>query len=186
MIEKTEKKIIEFYQKNELYSYVESSNKFMLLAKNAALEESLTPVFPIGVVIVKNGQVIVQGANGNGYHEKNLNSKFHKKGCKRRYISQKLEQEGKPKLKSGEGFELCPGCDYDCHAEVKAIDKVKDKYLLKGAVIYMYGHWWSCHNCWNRMKSVGIEKVFVIKNFKEKQNLIKWRNEFEKIKSGPS
>ncbi len=183
MIEKIQKKSIEYFQRSELYTYVDASNEFMVLAKSVALIESLTAVFPIGVVIIKNGKLIAQGANGNGYHEKNLNSKFHKKGCKRRYISQKLLEEGRPKLKSGEGFELCPGCNYDCHAEVKAIDKLKDKSILKGSTLYMYGHWWSCAECWKKMNSVGIKEVCVVATFKEKKNLIKWRKEFNKIDS---
>lgn len=182
MTEKMQKKSIEYYQNSELYTYIDSSNKFMLLAKLAALEESLTPVFPIGIVIVKNNKIIAKGANGNGYHEKHLNSKFHKKGCKRRYKSQKLEEAGKPKLLSGEGFELCPGCNYDCHAEIRTINKIRDKSILKNSSVYMYGHWWSCSECWQKMKNVGIKKVYVVKLFKDKKNLIAWRNEFDKIK----
>ncbi len=177
-----QEKSIEFYQRSDLYSYTDISNKFMKLARQVAIEESLTPVFPIGVVIVRDGVVVAKGANGNGYHEKNLDSEFHVKGCKRRYLSKKLEESGKPKLKSGEKFEICPGCDYKVHAEVKAIEKVLDKSILKGAVVYMYGHWWSCYNCWNVMKNVGIKEVFVIKSFKDKQFQVKWREEFAKLK----
>ena len=183
MTEKTQEKSIEYYQRRELYTYVESSDKFMTFAKSVALKESLTPVFPIGIVIVKNDKIIAEGANGNGYHEKNLNSKFHVKGCKRRYLSKKLEQVGRPKLKSGEKFEICPGCNYECHAEIKAIDKVEDKSMLKDATVYMYGHWWSCSNCWEKMKSVGIKKVCVVKDFKDKQFQVKWREKFAELKT---
>ncbi len=178
-----QEKSIEFYQRSELYSYVDTSDRFMKLAKQVAVEESLTPVFPIGIVIVRDGVVVAKGANGNGYHEKNLNSEFHIKGCKRRYLSKKLEEAGKPKLKSGEKFEICPGCDYKVHAEVKAIEKVSDKSILKDAVVYMFGHWWSCFNCWEVMNSVGIKEVCVVEDFEDKQFQIKWREEFTKLKS---
>ncbi len=47
----------------------------------------------------------------------------------------------------------------------------------------MYGHWWSCAECWKKMNTVGIKEVYVVATFKEKKNLIKWRKEFNKIDS---
>jgi len=174
-------KRIDYYQKSDLYVATDESDSWMQLARQAAIDYSQTPVFPIGIVIVKDERLIVASGNGNGYHEKHLNDPEHKKGCRRRYISDQLEKAGKPKLKSGEGFELCLGCDTKYHAEARAIRKAQNKEQLKNATVYMYGHWWCCEDCWKKMRKVGIKKVCVVPAFRNKDNVRKWRNEYAKL-----
>lgn len=70
-------------------------------------------------VVVKNGEVLSYATNE------------HKEPCKR---------IGYP---TGKGYELCPECDYSNHAEYKAT-KGKD---LKGAILYLFGHYYACESC---------------------------------------
>lgn len=44
---------------------------------------------------------------------------------------------------TGVGYELCAGCDYPNHAEYKST-KGKD---LKGATLYLFGHYYACKSC---------------------------------------
>ena len=180
MSENFQDKSIEYYQQSSLYEYIEEDHPMMRLARRAAIKYSLTPTFPIGVIIVNDGEVISESANGNGYHEKNLNTPGHRGGCIRRYISKEREKKGEPKLKSGEGFELCPGCSTDYHAEARAIAETKDKSKLRGAELFMYGHWWCCKDCWDKMNAVGIKKVYAIEKFRDKKFQKKWVEEFKK------
>jgi len=173
---------IDYYKQWELYNLIEESHPMMQAAKQAAIDHSLTSTFPIGIVIVKDGEIISESANGNGYHEKNINTPEHRYGCKRRFISKELEKVGKPKLQSGEGFDLCTGCDTDYHAEARAIREATDKSKLNGAELYMYGHWWCCKDCWDKMKAVGITKAYVVDNFRDDNKLKAWRDEFQKLK----
>ncbi|PCI89770.1 hypothetical protein COB18_03145 [Candidatus Kaiserbacteria bacterium] len=175
---KNEKTRIELFQQPDLYTYIDESHPMIQAAKEAALKHSLTPTFPIGIVIEKNGEIISSTGNGNGYHEKNLETLEHKGGCKRRYISQQLEDAGKPKLVSGEKFNLCPGCDPAAHAEARAITESTDPEKLDGATIYLYGHWWCCEDCWDKLKKNGISDVRLIEKFKDKSELHQWRDLF--------
>ncbi len=185
MRQKPQDKNIDYYKSEELYTYIAESHPMMQAAKQAALDHSLTPTFPIGIVIVKDGEIITTSANGNGYHEKNITSPKHRGGCKRRYISKEQEKVGEPKLKGGEGFELCPGCNPDYHAEARAIDETEDKTQLNGSELYMYGHWWCCKDCWEKMNAVGISKVYAVKDFKDEEDKVKlksWREDFQKLR----
>lgn len=177
---------IEKWQSKELYNYISEENPWIQLAKKAAIEKSLTPTFPIGIVIVNGETLVSESANGNGYHEANTSSPGHKGGCVRRFISQEREDAGQPKLLSGEGFDLCPGCDTNFHAEARAIKEATIPELLKGADVYMYGHWWCCEDCWDKMKKAGINKVYAVEKFKdpEKKNLGEWKEEWRRAKEG--
>lgn len=175
---------IEYYKNPSLYVDSIENDPWMQIAKESALKHSKTPIFPIGIVAVKDGRVVATSANGNGYHEQNNNTPEHKKGCKRRYISEQREMKGQEKLASGEGFELCPGCDIDYHAEARLIRESKNSEDLKGATVYMYGHWWCCGPCWEKMKDAGIMQVHLLSKFKHKENLVKWRDEYERLREG--
>jgi deoxycytidylate deaminase len=166
-------KSIEYYQNKNWYSFVPANNYFMEKARNTALELSKTLVFPIGIVAVKGGVIIGQAGNGNGYHEEHENDSGHKKGCIRRFLSEEREGKGLSKFKSGEGFELCPGCSTDYHAEANLIRSIADKDSLKGAEVYMYGHFWCCEACWEKMREVQIAKVNLCEDidFSDKNNV---------------
>jgi deoxycytidylate deaminase len=166
-----------------LYNFIEDNNEYIEAARKAAIDLSLTSVFPIGMVAEKNGQIIARSGNGNGYHENNLNAPGHKKGCIRRYLNDEREAKGLEKFKSGEGFELCPGCHTDNHAEANLIRESKKNNTydsLNGANVYMYGHFWCCKDCWQKMIGAGIKNVFLPKmadSFRDKEFVKKWSEE---------
>lgn len=172
-----------YFQNKELYKFTENDHEFIEAAKQAAIDYSLTSLFPIGIVAVKGGHIIARAANGNGYHENNINSPGHRKGCIRRFINDDREKNGLDKFKSGEGFELCPGCHTDSHAEANLIKEARkiNKYDdLHGADVYMYGHFWCCKDCWQKMRVAGIKDVYLPKlsdNFKDKEFVKKWCEE---------
>jgi len=172
-----------YFQNPAHYLFAENDNEFIELAKQSAIDYSLTSIFPIGIVAEKNGNVIARAGNGNGYHESNLNTPKHRKGCIRRFLNDEREKEGLEKFKSGEGFELCPGCHTDSHAEanlVKEAKKINRYDDLNGANVYMYGHFWCCRDCWQKMLDAGIKNVYLPKladNFKDKEFVKKWTEE---------
>lgn len=174
---------IRFFQKKELYNFVPENQPFMRAAKSAAIKHSKTSLFPIGIVAVKNGTVLAEAGNGNGYHEENLNNPGHRKGCVRRFLNDERVEQGLEKFKSGEGYELCPGCSTDSHAEANLVKSAKDNNsyeYLNGADVYMYGHYWCCKPCFDKMLKAGINNVYLpdtYEKFKDKAEIAKWAEE---------
>src|SRR5690606_38080501 len=114
--------------------YVDESNPYMQAAKEFAEAHSLDSSMPTGSVVVKDGKIIGQGANGSKYHEE--------QGCRRVELG----------IPTGQGYELCEGCHPKNHSEPKAIaDALKHEDSLVGAELYLWGHWWCCEPCWNSM-----------------------------------
>jgi deoxycytidylate deaminase len=177
-------KDISYYQDKNWYRYIPSDNKFIQAAKSAAIKHSLTSVFPIGIIAVKNNFIIAEAGNGNGYHEKNMNTEGHIKGCVRRYISHQKELVGEEKLTSGEGFELCPGCSTEFHAEANLF-RYNKNVDFKDSDIYMFGHFWCCEPCWNKILSAGVSKVYLPEDidFSKKETVKKWSEEFLSTKN---
>lgn len=179
---------IEYFQKTEHYNFLPENNEYIQLAKKAAIDHSLTSVFPIGIVAVKDGLVLAEAGNGNGYHEKNLETLGHKKGCVRRFLNIEREEKGIPKFKGGEGFELCPGCNPDSHAEANLIKNAKENNnyeKLAGAEVFMYGHFWCCKPCWDKLLSAGITNVYLpdtANKFNNKEEIAKWAEEVKLAK----
>jgi deoxycytidylate deaminase len=171
---------ITYFQNKEFYNFVPKTNDFITAAKNAAIKHSLTSIFPIGIVAVKEGVVMAEAGNGNGYHEANLETPGHRKGCVRRYLNDEREKEGLPKFKSGEGFEFCPGCHADSHAEANLLKNAKESGTyekLGGADVYMYGHFWCCKPCWEKLMSAGVQNIYLPETanmFKDKGQIAKW------------
>jgi deoxycytidylate deaminase len=129
--------------------YVLETNEYMVLAKSFAKEYSLDYLIPGSAVVVKNGNVIGIGANGSDFHKKY--------GCERVRLG----------CETGKGYELCPGCSQENHSEIRAIDsaiKNSKKGILDvdGADLYLWGHWWFCEYCWNRMIQVGIKDAHLM------------------------
>lgn len=78
-------------------------------------------------VLVKDGAVIACETNE------------HKEPCKR---------IGYP---TGEGYELCDGCNYPNHAEFKALQGVD----AKGATLHLFGHYYACIPCTKAIEESG-------------------------------
>lgn len=56
-------------------------------------------------------------------------------------------------------------CHQEGHAEVSAIKNAfAAGYEIWGADMYLYGHWWCCEDCWDKMISAGIKRVFLMEN----------------------
>ncbi|KKS04845.1 MAG: hypothetical protein UU58_C0003G0043 [Candidatus Nomurabacteria bacterium GW2011_GWA2_41_25] len=127
--------------------YVPISNKYMAEAKEYARLHSLDKEMPNTSLIVKDDKVIGRGANGSVYHQ------THE--CER----------VKRHIPTGEGYELCEGCHPKNHGEGRAIQDAKDRgHDVSGADLYMWGHWWCCEPCWNKMIGAGIKNVYLLEN----------------------
>jgi deoxycytidylate deaminase len=136
------------YQHPEItFEYTESDNKFMQAAKEAARNKSLDATMPTGTVLVKNGEIIGQGANGSDYHESN--------GCERVRLG----------IPTGQGYDLCEGCSPKNHSEPRAIEDARaNGNDPEGAEAVLWGHWWCCESCCTTMVTNGIKKVILMKD----------------------
>jgi deoxycytidylate deaminase len=100
---------------------------------------------PNSSILVKNGEIIGKGVNGSDYHEKH--------GCYRKEHN----------LPTGQGYELCEGCNSKNHGEAKAIqDAIDNDNSTDGSDIYLWGHWWCCESCWKAMIKAGIKNVYLL------------------------
>lgn len=130
-----------------IITYVDAHNPFMLEAREHARKYSLDDVVKTGSVVVKNGEIIGWGTNGNSYHTEH--------GCER-------VKRGIP---TGHGYELCPGCDPKNHSEPRAIaDALKNGHETTHADLYLWGHWWACESCWRAIIEAGIKNVYLLKD----------------------
>ncbi len=137
--------------------YVGIDNKFMQEAQNTARHLSTEHNHPTGAVIVKNGEIIGRGGNQSGLKNPKLQKLHNQKGiCVRKWIG----------AKSGTLYWTCPGCaSFSSHGEQMAIkDAYKHGNDTEGADLYLYGHWWCCEPCWNKMIQAGIKNVYLLKN----------------------
>ena len=117
----------------------------MARAKEVARTMSLDKAMPGGAVVVKNGIVIGEGANGSDYHEKHP--------CERVLRN----------VPSGQGYELCDGCHPKNHSEPSAIRDAEQKgHNTDDADLYLWGHWWCCEPCWSSMMVAGIKDVYLL------------------------
>ncbi len=140
------KKKLPYLPKSREILYVPSDNKFMLAAKKFAEENSQDSQFKTGAVIVQNGKIIGFGANGSDFHEKI--------GCVRKFF----------RVKTGKKYWMCPGCSPQNHAEQSAIADAKFRgNSTKGADLYLWGHWWCCQSCWEKMIEAEIRNVYLEK-----------------------
>lgn len=132
--------------------YVPADNLFMEEAKKMQ-SVSTDAKNPIGIVLVKDGQIIAKASNMSKLTNPKL-IKIHSKYCLRRLL----------RVPSGKGYWLCPGCatskqhsEYRLMAEAK-----KNKIDTTGADVYMYGHWWCCESCWKELLKGKIRDVYLV------------------------
>ncbi len=139
--------------------YVPVDNQFMREAKRLRDEESTERNHPTGAVVVYGNEIIGRGMNRAPIKNKRLQD-MHKNGlCIRRLL----------KVPSGQKYWLCPGCAKSkFHAETSATkNALKNKAEIKGADLYLYGHWWCCKPCWDSMIVAGIDKVYLVEGATE-------------------
>jgi tRNA(Arg) A34 adenosine deaminase TadA len=138
--------------------YVSADDPFMAEAIHVRNTKSTDKQHSTGAVVVKNGIIIGKAANQSGFKHPKL-IELHAKGwCVRRMF----------KVKSGTKYWLCPGCSTHVdHAESGAIkDAIKNAGTneVKGADLYLFGHWWCCKPCWDAMLVAGIKDVYLLDN----------------------
>lgn len=132
--------------------YVPADNAFMLEAKKMQAA-STDAKNPIGIVMVKDGQIVARASNMSKLINPKL-IKLHSQYCMRRIL----------KVPSGKGYWLCPGCATSKqHSESRLMAEAKRNNIdTRGADVYMYGHWWCCESCWNAMIKGGIKNVYLV------------------------
>ena len=136
--------------------YVPENNKYMLAAKEYALTHSTDRQVSTGSVIVdENGEILVSVANQSALKNKFLLD-THKNWCIRKFF----------KIPSGQKYWLCPGCaSHKNHSEYQASMALKKKFPQKintNLDLYLWGHWWCCKPCWDKMTEIGIRNVYLM------------------------
>ena len=134
--------------------YVPADNVFMKEAMRECMEHSTDDSQPVGSVIVTSNNIIGQGSNFAALQSPFLKNLHEKGWCVRKIL----------KIKTGEKYWLCPGCGgYDMHSEARAIlDVIKNGKSTVGADLYLWGHWWCCKPCWDKMIAAGIRDVYLL------------------------
>ena len=140
------------------FKYVSGQNQFMAEAEKACRQDSTESMHSTGAVIVKDGVIIGRGANQAALKNSAL-KQIHKKFCIRRFFN----------IPSGQKYWMCPGCAQSRHhAEPRAIKDALSKFLsIAGADIYLYGHWWCCQPCWDKMLEAEIKDVYLVEGATE-------------------
>ncbi len=134
------------------------NDRFMAEAERIRDMESTDRRHATGAVIVKDGRVLGSAANQAGFKNRRL-IELHQRGwCARSFL----------KVKSGTKYWLCPGCStYNDHAEIGAMRDATVKAgaeAVRGADLYLYGHYWCCKPCWDGIIRAGIRNVYVVEN----------------------
>lgn len=145
------------YEQNpDLYHRLSETHPLMIAARGVAMGQSLDLKQKVGVVLARMDldgptahgdlEILGVGANGSTYHAEH--------GCKRLELG----------CKSGEGYDLCPGCSPENHAEATAIRNAigRRTALGPGVVAIMWGHWWACGDCWARLRAVGVDRIYLL------------------------
>jgi len=132
------------------------SNEFMMEAMRVRDDLSTDLNHSTGAVVVKDGKILGFAANQAGFKIPAL-IELHRKGaCVRKVL----------KVKSGTKYWLCPGCaTHEDHAESGAVRDAIEKAgaeAVRGASVFLYGHFWCCKPCWDTMLAAGIGDVFVV------------------------
>ena len=140
------------------FKYVAANNLFMMEAARVCRADSTETMHSTGAIIVRDGEIIGRGANQAALKSAKLRS-LHKKFCVRRFFG----------IPSGQKYWMCPGCAKPSqHAEPRAIKNALSKpSSIEGADVYLYGHWWCCQPCWDKMISAGIKDVYLVEGATE-------------------
>ncbi|MBI4359821.1 MAG: hypothetical protein HY564_01870 [Candidatus Jacksonbacteria bacterium] len=145
-------KLFEFDPHDQtIYEYVDASHPFMMEAYKEACKSGCGSR-QVGAVIVREGKIVSRGHNSRNREPSS---------CPR------VEQN----LPSGVGYELCPHCgesDLMGHAEADTIQnaKINGTYIC-GGEIYMFGHWWACEPCLEKVRAAGITKIYLVEGAAE-------------------
>jgi deoxycytidylate deaminase len=148
-----------YIPKGKDIKYVPANDRFMVEAKKLRDNYSTDFNHKTGAIVVRDGVIIGSAANRSKISNQFLIN-LHKKGlCFRKLF----------RVKTGQKYWLCPGCaSSKYHAEHSAVvDALSNGNKTAGADVYLYGHWWCCKQCWDKMIEAEIRNVYLVDNATE-------------------
>lgn len=136
-----------FLPEKHQFKFVTHDHPFMVIAELARRECSGDSLYPVGAILVKDGNVVARA--GNGFN----------RGSGIRHVCPRVVQE----CPSGTGYELCSLHDSPGHAEAMLLNVAREQGIdPNGCDVYLFGHWWCCEPCWNVMIDSGIRDVYLV------------------------
>lgn len=138
-----------YLPEGRVFMFVAESDPHMQAAAQAARELAGDSTWPVGIVLVRDGQVLARAGNGfnRGPGEPHLCPRILKGS------------------KTGEDYDLCSLHNAEGHAEPMLMKAAAEAGIpTEGADVYMYGHWWACQPCWGALIKGGIRDVYLVEN----------------------
>ncbi len=133
--------------------YVPVDHPFMLAAAQAREACAGDPLYPVGIVMVKDGQVVARA--GNGFN----------RGPGKVHVCPRIVLD----CPSGTGYELCDLHDAPGHSERMLLQAARDSGIdPAGSDVYMFGHWWACEPCWTALIEAGVRDLYVVDDAHER------------------
>ncbi|OGL86907.1 hypothetical protein A3I41_03050 [Candidatus Uhrbacteria bacterium RIFCSPLOWO2_02_FULL_48_18] len=138
---------------NRGFKFVPLTHPHMAAAEVARRECAGDSLYPVGVVLVRDAQVLVRA--GNGFN----------RGSATKHICPRVVLE----CPSGMGYDLCTLHDSIGHAEPMLMQVALEQGIdPTGCDVYMFGHWWCCEPCWKAMIDAGVRDVYVLDDAHER------------------
>lgn len=138
---------------NRQFKFVSNDHPHMIAAEVARRECSGDSLWPIGIVLVRDGHVVARA--GNGYN----------RGGTSKHICPRVVLD----VPSGTRYDLCSLHDAPGHAEPMLIEAAKKEGIdPAGCDVFMYGHWWCCEPCWKVMIDAGVRDVYMVDDAHER------------------
>ncbi|OGL98166.1 hypothetical protein A2318_01470 [Candidatus Uhrbacteria bacterium RIFOXYB2_FULL_45_11] len=138
---------------NRRFKFVPLTDPHMIAAEGARRECAGDSLYPVGVVLVQDDQVLARA--GNGFN----------RGSGIKHICPRVVLE----CPSGTGYDLCTLHDSIGHAETMLMQIALEQGINpSGCDVYMFGHWWCCEPCWKAMIDAGVRDVYVLDDAHER------------------
>ena len=135
------------------FKFVPMTHPHMIAAEQARRECSGDSLWPIGVVLVRDGQILARA--GNGFN----------RGSSTKHICPRVVLD----VLSGTRYDLCSLHDAPGHAEPMLIAAAKKEHIdPTGCDVYMFGHWWCCEPCWKILIDAGVRDVYMVEDAHER------------------
>ncbi len=133
--------------------YVPVDHPFMVEAAKAREECAGDPLYPVGIVMVKDGRVVARA--GNGFN----------RGPGKVHVCPRIVLD----CPSGTGYELCDLHDAPGHSERMLLAAARESGVDPvGSDVYMFGHWWACEPCWTALIEAGVRDLYVVDDAHER------------------
>jgi tRNA(Arg) A34 adenosine deaminase TadA len=138
---------------NRGFKFVPLSDPHMMAAEVARRECAGDSLYPVGVVLVRDDEVLARA--GNGFN----------RGSGTKHICPRVVLD----CPSGTGYDLCALHDSIGHAETMLMQVAHDQGIDPADCdVYMFGHWWCCEPCWKAMIDAGVRDVCVLDDAHER------------------